>query len=79
MTCACKEERKRIERLLDGREVCSCSEEFRHECEARGIYAMRLDKRRERLKKIGEVRGMDARQRLEATILKIHELARARR
>lgn len=48
-------------RLLDGREVASDSEEWRHECEARAIAALpSLAERRSHLEGIEKRRGKDA-------------------
>lgn len=55
--------------LLDGTEVTSDSEAWRHECEARQVINWpSIHKRREYLNLIGEKRGLDARKRLENTI-----------
>lgn len=56
-------------RLIDGREVCSCSREWAHECEARWMLE-RLDlrQRREQLAEVQKRRGTKARERLEDTL-----------
>lgn len=71
--------------LIDGREVASDSEEFRHECEARAILNMpTLRARREHLygkpdrfgkdrDGIMQRRGVDEVKRLETTMLKLWE------
>lgn len=55
--------------LHDGREVDSSSEEWRHECEARSIMAIKtLAERRAFLDGVEARRGKDAADRLRATI-----------
>ena len=60
--------------LLDGREVPSDSEEWRHECEARAIAALRtLAERREWLERVEKRRGKAAADRLRATMKQLWE------
>lgn len=71
--------------LIDGRQVDSCSEEWRHECEARAILSMpRLRARRHHLygkpdqfgkerDGILQRRGIDEVRRLQQTMLKLWE------
>lgn len=55
--------------LLDGREVDSASEEWRHESEARAIAALRpLDVRRAWLEDVERKRGKAEADRLRATM-----------
>ncbi len=56
-------------RLLDGREVSSSSEHWRHECEARAIAALpTLNERRAWLEAVEKRRGKDAADRLRVTM-----------
>lgn len=56
-------------RLLDGREVPTDSEHWRHECEARAIAALpTLNERRAWLEGIEQRRGKDAADRLRVTM-----------
>lgn len=56
-------------RLIDGREVASDSEEWRHECEARCIAALpTLADRRAWLEDLEHKRGREAAERLRATM-----------
>ncbi len=60
--------------LLDGREVDSASEEWRHECEARSIAARpTLDERRQYLSEVERRRGKDAADRLRETMKQLGE------
>jgi len=55
--------------LIDGRQVLSDSEEWRHECEARSVLRMpTLQARRERLDGIEQKRGKAAVDALKATM-----------
>ena len=55
--------------LLDGTQVDSTSEAWRHECEARAIAALRtLDERRAWLESVEKRRGKDAADRLRQTM-----------
>jgi|LakMenE01Jun11ns_1017448.scaffolds.fasta_scaffold7646865_2 hypothetical protein len=55
--------------LLDGREVDSTSEHWRHECEARAIAALpTLNERRTHLEAVEQRRGKDAADRLRVTM-----------
>lgn len=59
-------------KLLDGREVSSDSEEWRHLCEARTVAAMpTIEARREYLKAVEYQRGVAVRLALQATIVAI--------
>lgn len=72
-------------RLLDGRQVCTYSQDWRHECEARAVLAMpdKLQRRQylrgayegEKLIRRGilQIRGEKACAELEATIRQIWE------
>lgn len=61
-------------RLLDGREVDSASEEWRHECEARAIAALpSLAERRAWLEDLERKRGAAAVERLRATMRQLWE------
>lgn len=53
-------------RLLDGREVDSASEEWRHECEARHVAKMDGAARSDYLSQVGQKRGAEAMRTLEA-------------
>lgn len=56
-------------RLIDGREVATDSPEWRHECEARAIAALRtLPERRAWLEGIEKERGKAAADALRATL-----------
>lgn len=58
--------------LIDGSEATSHSEAWRHECEARAIYALpTLDERRARLETIERKRGKAAAEALRATMMEI--------
>lgn len=62
----------RLVTLIDGRQVPSDSEAWRHECEARAVMNMpTLEARRGYLAKVGAIRGAQARKLLEATIAEI--------
>lgn len=66
-----------IVKLIDGREVASDSEEWRHECEARMVCGRpTIDQRRGYLDKVEKARGKPARQALEATIREIWNATR---
>lgn len=59
----------RIVTLIDGRDVCSCSEAFRHECECRwALETMDLRQRREYLARVQSKRGEADRRRMEETL-----------
>lgn len=59
----------RLVKLVDGREVDSASEAYRHECEARAIMALRSTaERRAWLDTIEHKRGKPAREALQETI-----------
>jgi hypothetical protein len=61
-------------RLVDGAEVDSASEAWRHECEARHILALpTLPERRAWLEAIEKRRGTDAVKALRRTMLALHE------
>lgn len=63
--------------LIDGREVDSACEDWRHECEARAIAALPgLDERREHLLAVQRRRGKPAADRLRITL---EQIWRARR
>ena len=56
-------------RLLDGREVPSDSEHWRHECEARAIAALpTLAERRAWLEQVEKRRGKESADRLRVTM-----------
>lgn len=56
-------------KLLDGRDVCSCSPEWRHEAECKFMLdKLDLRQRREHLSAVGAKRGPQARERMEETI-----------
>ena len=56
-------------RLLDGREVDSSSEHWRHECEARAIAALpTLAERRAWLEQVEQRRGKESADRLRVTM-----------
>lgn len=56
-------------RLIDGGEVASDSEAWRHECEARSILMIKpLQERRQWLNDIERLRGVKEADRLRATI-----------
>lgn len=60
--------------LLDGRQVDSASEEWRHECEARAIVELpTLVDRRMYLDEVERRRGSDAAKRLRDTMMQIWE------
>jgi hypothetical protein len=64
--------------LVSGEAVCSCSEAWRHECEARHVLGMgSILGRRQYLIQVEKNRGEKARERLQATILELHQLRRA--
>lgn len=64
----------RLVTLLDGREVDSASEEWRHECEARAIADLRtLDERRAWLETLEKRRGKADADRLRATMKALWE------
>lgn len=61
-------------RLVDGREVSSDSEEWRHECEARAIYALpSLAERRAFLESLEHRRGKAAADALRKTMSEIYQ------
>lgn len=65
--------------LIDGREVSSASEEWRHECEARTVLRMGgRDVRRAYLDKVGARRGKPAMFALEDTLVKLWKIERAK-
>jgi len=60
--------------LIDGRQVDSASEDWRHECEARAIAARpTLAERREYLDLVERRRGKPAADRLRATMKQLWE------
>lgn len=60
--------------LLDGREVDSASEDWRHECEARAVAARpTLAERREYLDLVERRRGRAAAERLRETMKQLWE------
>lgn len=60
--------------LVDGREVDSSSEGWRHECEARSILALpTLAERRAHLEALEKRRGKAEADRLRSTMLALHE------
>lgn len=68
-----------IVELADGREVLSDSEEWRAECEARYILNLpNKPARHEQLDKIEKRRGAAARQALEARVMDLWRLTRAK-
>lgn len=66
MTCTSHTpEQARMVTLLDGREVCSCSQDWMRECECRWLLERQdLRQRREYLAKVSR----EARARIEATL-----------
>lgn len=52
-------------KLVDGREVDSASEEWRHECEARHVAKMEPAARSDYLSQVAQKRGTDAYKALE--------------
>lgn len=76
-------------KLIDGREVDSASEEWRHECEARAVLAIPTKRQRQEYlwgkldqwgKERGGVKGQRGEtevKRLEETILKIWQMRKA--
>lgn len=66
--------KERLVTLIDGSQVSTNSEEWRHECEARSVCRMpgKLA-RRNYLAKVQEIRGLDERRALEKTIRKVWE------
>lgn len=65
--------REAMVKLIDGRQVSSSSEQWRHECEARAILDMNgQTTRRKYLERIELRRGKAERRRLEETILAIY-------
>lgn len=65
-------------RLVDGREVSSASEEWRHECEARAIYALPgLYERRPCLESIEHRHGKPAADALRQTMKALWEARQA--
>lgn len=67
-------------RLLDGREVPTDSEHWRHECEARAIAKLpTLNERRAHLEAVEQRRGKEAAERLRVTMKAIWEAEQARR
>jgi hypothetical protein len=81
---ACAAAPKAVEvTLIDGRIVCSCSEEWKQECwdreqDAKHIAWLPLGRRRENLRALGE-RSPLARKRMEAVLLRMFEAAKAAR
>lgn len=71
MGCSNKCERERTKSLIDGSVVCGYCEEWRHECEARYLFAMPLQKRREALNERLRHRGVKGVERLKQTILEL--------
>lgn len=68
----------RTVKLLDGTEVPSDSEAWRHECEARAIAAIpALVERRIYLDEVGRRRGKDAADRLRRTMSELWKLRSA--
>jgi hypothetical protein len=64
-------------RLIDGREVDSSDEAWRHECEARAIAdGPTLAERRAYLQAVEQARGKAARLALEATVVTIWQARR---
>mgnify|MGYP000911938337 CR=1 FL=1 len=62
----------RFVKLLDGRDVSSESEDFRHECEARAVASMPTrDARRAHLAGVEKARGKLVADRLRATIMSL--------
>lgn len=60
--------------LLDGRQVDSASEDWRHECEARMVAGRRtLDERREYLDAVERRRGKASADRLRDTMRQLWE------
>jgi hypothetical protein len=67
----------RLVQLLDGRHADSASEEWRHECEARAIYALPgVHVRRQWLNDIERRRGKEVADRLRDTMRALHEPGR---
>lgn len=67
-------------RLLDGREVDSTSEHWRHECEARAIAKLpTLNERRAHLEAVEQRRGKESADRLRVTMKALWEADTARR
>lgn len=61
-------------KLLDGSEVASDSEEWRHFCEARSVLKMpTLLDRRSYLASVEQKRGAQTRIKIEGTMLEIHK------
>ena len=70
----------RMRKLIDGRIVSNCSDEWRHECEARALMALPSQRaRREALDTIIDKRGVAAADRLRVTMTAIWERARSDR
>lgn len=68
----------RIVRLLDGRDVCSCSDDWRHESECRwAFHKLDLRQRREHLAAVAAKRSPEARKRMEDTITVLHSMRKA--
>jgi hypothetical protein len=66
-------------KLADGREVLSDSQEWKDECEARHVLNLPTKAERlELLKGIGKKRGTEAREALEARIMDLWRLGRAK-
>jgi hypothetical protein len=62
--------------LVDGTSVCSYSEAWRHECEARTILAMRSNEgRRGALLAIARLRGKQSADRLQDTMIDLSRKA----
>jgi len=70
MTClGCNNIETAPVKLVDGRTVCNTCEDWRHECEARAIMALRSTaERRAWLDTIEHKRGKPAREALQETI-----------
>lgn len=57
--------------LIDGREVDSASEDWRHECEARHVAGMAPEARSDYLAQVASRRGAEAYRALEALALRV--------
>lgn len=78
MTCQGNCDHPRVT-LLDGTEVCTWSEGWRHQCEAMAVCRMpTLAQRRRYLLLIHDKRGRDAWLQLRDTVARIWEAARER-
>ncbi len=75
--CFCRE--PKLVTLINGSQVCSCSEAWRHECEAREIAAIWDDTSRMlKLRGIRNRRGVAEQNRIEMTIDAIRKSTRPR-